>query len=233
MHYAWLAWSLLLLAIWVVVFLALRDKESKKEMLVVSLWTSLLGFSELLFVPEYWSPPSLFDLALKTGFDIESLLFTFGVGGLAVVLYERIFRAKHTKISTKQKRHPRHNYHLLALLSAPIIFLLLLIFTNMNPIYTSIIALTGGGLFMWYCRPDLKKKMIASAFIFNAFYFVYFLSLTTFYPGYVQAVWNLSMISGILIVGIPLEELLFAASFGFLWSGVYEHFTWRTLKQHT
>jgi hypothetical protein len=29
-------------------------------------------------VPEYWRPPSLFDLALKNGFDIESLLFAFG-----------------------------------------------------------------------------------------------------------------------------------------------------------
>ncbi len=27
---------------------------------------------------------------------------------------------------------------------------------------------------------------------------------------------------------IRLEELLFGFSFGWYWSGVYEHFTWRT-----
>lgn len=230
MQYAWLIWSLILLVIWVIVYLSLRSRESKKEMLIVSLWTSLLGLTEPLFVPEYWSPPSLFDLALRTGFDIESFLFAFGVGGLAVVIYERIFRIKHERVSTEEKHKPRHKYHLLALLSTPIIFVLLLLFTNFNPIYSSFIALIGGGLATWYCRPDLKKKMFASAFIFLGLYFVYFLTLILMYPGYVEQVWNFSAISGILILGIPLEELMFAFTFGFFWSSAYEHITWRKVE---
>ena len=230
MQYAWFVWSLILLVIWVIIYLSLRGKESRKKMLAVSLWTSLLGLTEPLFVPEYWSPPSLFDLALKTGFDIESLLFAFGVGGLAVVIYEKIFRVKQAKISTKEKHHPRHKYHLLALLSTPIIFALLLLFTNLNPIYSTSIALVGGGLFTWYCRPNLKKKMFASAFVFILLYFAYFLTLIIAYPGYVETVWNFEAISGILIAEIPLEELMFAFSFGFLWSSVYEHIKWYKLK---
>jgi hypothetical protein len=34
-------------------------------------------------------------------------------------------------------------------------------------------------------------------------------------------------LSGVLIGGIPLEELAFGFSFGLYWAGVYEHFTWR------
>ena len=49
-----------------------------------------LGLSEPLFVPGYWNPPSLFNLAQKTGFDIESILFSFAIGGIGSVLY-RIF----------------------------------------------------------------------------------------------------------------------------------------------
>jgi hypothetical protein len=49
------------------------------------------------------------------------------------------------------------------------------------------------------------------------------------FPGYVQQVWNLEAISGILIAGIPIEELMFAFAFGFFWSTVYEHFTWNKL----
>lgn len=230
MQYAWLIWSLMLLAIWFAVYVSLRSKESKKEMLVVSLWTSFLGLTEPLFVPEYWTPSSFFDLAQKTGFDIESLLFSFGVGGLAVVIYERIFLIRHEQVSMKEKHQPRHKFHLLALLSAPIIFIPLLIFTGLNPIYSAFIALIGGGLFTWYCRPDLKKKMLASAFIFLGLYFAYFLTLIAMYPGYVEKVWNLSAISGILILGIPLEELLFALSFGFIWSSLYEHIKWYRIK---
>ncbi len=232
MQYAWLIWSLILLAVWLVVYLSPGSGESKKEMFVVSLWTSLLGLTEPLFVPEYWSPPSILDLANRTGFDIESFLFAFGVGGLAVVIYEGIFRAniKHEHMGAEEKHHPRHRYHLLALLSAPIIFILLMIFTDLNPIYSTFIALIGGGLFTWYCRPDLKKKMFVSACIFLGIYFFYFLTLIAMYPGYVERVWNLKAISGILILGIPLEELLFALSFGFIWSSIYEHIAWRKLK---
>lgn len=229
MQYAWLTWSLLLLVIWVLVYFSLRSTESRKEMLVVSLWTSLLGLTEPLFVPEYWSPPSLFDLALRTGFDIESLFFAFSIGGLAVVIYEMFFRVKHKRIRDEEKRKPHHKYHLFTLLLAPIIFILLLLFTELNPIYATFIALVGGGLATWYCRPDLKKKMFASAFIFLGLYFVYFLTLIYVYPGYVEQVWNLTALSGIMFFGVPLEELMFAFGVGFLWSSVYEHIQWRRI----
>jgi len=230
MQYAWLIWSLILIGVWLVIYFALDTKDKKREMLVVSFWTSLLGLTEPLFVPEYWSPPSLFNLALTTGFDIESLIFSFGIGGIAVVLYERIFRTEHQAMSQKEQRHIRHRYHLWAIASAPIIFAILLMTTNLNPIHSAIIAMILGGLAAWYCRPDLKKKMLVSAIIFLVLYFIYFLTLIAMYPGYVERVWNLKAISGILIFGVPLEELLFALSFGFLWSSIYEHFTWRKIK---
>ena len=219
-----------MIGVWLVIYLLLDTKDKKREMFVVSLRTSLFGLTEPLFVPEYWSPPSLFDLAHQTGFDIESIIFSFGIGGIVVVLYEWIFRTKHRAMSHVEQHASRHHYHLWAILSAPIIFIVLSLITSVNPIYISAIALVLGGLATWYCRPDLKRKMIISAFIFLALYFVYFLTLIAVYPGYVEQVWRLDVISGILIVGIPLEELMFAFSFGFLWSSIYEHFMWKKLK---
>lgn len=230
-QFAWFLWNMLLIIIWGIIYALLKNKESKKEMLKVSLWTSLLGFTEPLFVPEYWNPPSLFDLSHRTGFDIESFIFSFGVGGIAVVLYVLFFGAEHEKISASSQHSPRHQYHLLAILSMPIIFIALALTTHLNPIYISAIALVLGGIATWFCRPDLMRQMITSAFIFLALYFVYFLTLIAVYPGYVEQVWRLDIVSGILIAGVPLEELMFAFSFGFLWSSIYEHFTWRKLNQ--
>lgn len=229
-QFAWLLWSLLLVGTWAVIYLLLKNREARKEMLVVSLWTSLLGLTEPLFVPAYWNPPSLFDLAHRTGFDIESLIFSFAMGGIAVAVYDWIFNPRHITTAEKERHNQHHKYHLWAILSAPIIFFVLFLTTNLNPIYSSFIALVAGGIATWYCRPDLKKKMVASAFLFLGLYFVYFLTLIAFYPGYVEQVWNLPAISGLRFVGVPLEELMFAFGIGFLWSSVYEHFAWKKLK---
>ncbi|MGB2580176.1 MAG: lycopene cyclase domain-containing protein [Minisyncoccia bacterium] len=225
-QFAWLIWSLILVAVWFLIYSLLKSKESKKEMLVVSLWTSLFGITEPLFVPEYWNPPSLFDLAHRTGFDIESFIFSFAIGGIVVVIYERIFHRQHKQMTPHEQHIVRHQYHLISLLSAPVLFLILLVASPLNPIYSAIIAMTVGGFATLYCRPDLKNKMLASAILFLCIYFVYFITLIALYPGYVEQVWNLSVISRILIFGVPLEELLFALSFGFIWSSIYEHITW-------
>ena len=86
------------------------------------------------------------------------------------------------------------------------------------------------GLAALWCRPDLKTKIWVGGIIFLLFYFVYFFLLDLLYPGYVERVWTLSAISGILILGIPVEELIFAFTFGMLWSSYYEHINWYKLN---
>ena len=61
MQYVWITWSIIILAIWFVLYIARHD--FRKVMLRMSLITMPLGLTEPLFVPEYWFPPSLFNLA--------------------------------------------------------------------------------------------------------------------------------------------------------------------------
>jgi len=53
-------------------------------------------------------------------------------------------------------------------------------------------------------------------------------ALLVFVPGYIEHVWNLPQLTGILVWGIPMEELMFGFTFGMYWASVYEHLTWRT-----
>ncbi|MEK6920863.1 MAG: hypothetical protein AABX82_03190, partial [Nanoarchaeota archaeon] len=135
----WLTFSLLFLLVWLLIFLLLP--RLRKEMLWTSLLTMPFGLTEPLFVPEYWSPPSLFNLAAKTGFDIESLIFCFAVGGIGAVLYEALVAVKHKKVQEKEKHCKRHRFHVLALATPVIVFLPLLLFTDWNPIYAAVIAM--------------------------------------------------------------------------------------------
>ncbi len=225
----WLVFSLILLGIWLVIFLS--NKIVRKEMFLVSLWTMPFGLTEPLFVPEYWNPPSLFNLAARTGFDIESLIFSFAIGGIGSVIYETIFKIKHEKMTKHEMHSKRHRFHLLALFSPIIIFLILFFLTNLNPIYSSSIAMFFGGISMMLCRQDLKKKIFVGGFLFLSLYLIFFLSFNFVYPYAVESFWNLSAISGILVLGIPLEELIFAFGFGIFWSGVYEHIKWNRIKE--
>ncbi len=221
----WLIFALLFLGIWLVFYIFFPKK--RKEMLWTSLFTMPFGLTEPLFVPEYWSPPSLFDLAVKTGFDIESFIFCFSIGGIGAIFYELIYPLKHRRISKREKRQHRH--HLLALLSPVLVFFPLYFFTLLNPIYSASIAMIIGGIATILCRPDLKRKILLGGVLFLCLYFLFFFLFIQIYPGIVHEVWNLAALSGILILGIPIEELIFAFSFGMLWSGVYEHVLWYRL----
>lgn len=199
-------------------------------MLWASLFTTPFGLTEPLFVPEYWNPPSLFDLARTTGFDIESLIFCFGIGGIGAVLYNSLTGQRPAPVGDAEKLTPRHRHHYWAL-AAPFISFPILYLFPWNPIYPSITAMVLGAIATILCRRDLVHKTWVGTLLFLSYYTTFLLGLEGTAPGYIGRVWNMGALSGLHIVGFPIEELLFAAAFGAYWAGVYEHFAWRTLAR--
>lgn len=222
-QYVWLAWSSAFLLPWAAIYAAFPGQ--RRAMRWASLFTAPFGFTEPLFVPEYWNPPSLFDLAARTGFDIESLIFSFAIGGIGAVLYNVFATVIPEPIMAAEHRSPRHRYHRAALASPAMVFLALYPLP-WNPIYPSIVAIAAGALATTWCRPDLKTKTWIGGILFLGFYMIFLAGLEWSAPGYIERVWNLGDLSGIRIFRMPLEELLFGFAFGVYWSGVYEHFTW-------
>lgn len=222
-HYVWLIWS----GAFLLAFLAayIFSPQLRPTMLLAGASTAPFGLTEPLFVPEYWSPPSLFDLAQRTGFDIESLIFTFAIGGVAVVMYNRLTGRSLAPVPAEAHSLRRHRLHALALLSPGIVFVLLSIF-GWNAIYPAILAMVAGAVAALMCRPDLLGKTLAGGLLFLGYYALFMLGLVLAAPGYIERVWNLPALSGVVLLGIPLEELLFGFAFGLFWSSVYEHLTW-------
>ena len=223
-QYVWLLWSTAFLGPWLLLFL--WRPELRARMARVSLLTSLLGLTEPIFVPEYWNPPTLFDLAQRTGFDIESLVFCFAIGGIATVLYDALTGGKVRTMTFGERHSVRHRFHRLAL-GAPFLAFPPLYFLPWNPIYPGIVALAVGGVTNVLCRPDLARNTAIGGFVFLLLYAAFMLALRFSAPGYIEQVWNLPALSHVLVAGIPLEELLFGLAFGLYWAGVYEHFAWR------
>ena len=223
-RYTWLLWSAAFLVPWAVVFIALPKLRSR--MAWASLLTTPFGLTEPLFVPEYWRPPSLFDLAQRTGFDLESLVFSFAIGGLAAAAYRTLARAPESRFDLVARQGALHRWHGAAL-STPFLVFLVLLQLPWNPIYAGIGALFAGSATTLLCRPDLTRSALTGGVLFFAIYVVFLLGLKWLWPGYIEAVWNLSDLLPWRPGGLPSEELMFGFFFGMYWSSVYEHIAWR------
>ena len=101
----------------------------------------------------------------------------------------------------------------------------ILYFLPWNVIYAGIAAMIAGAIAGVLCRPDLKANTLVGGVLFLAIYTIFLLGLKWSAPGYIEQVWNLKALSGILPYGLPLEELVFGFAFGLFWTGIYEHFT--------
>ena len=223
-QYVWLVWSSASLVPWLVAYAVFPHQ--RKVMLLASLFTMPFGLTEPLFVPAYWNPPSLFDLAQTTGFDIESLIFTFGIGGVGAVLYNVAVGRQLAAVTDTERHLPHHKLHGWALAMPFVSFPILYVFP-WNPIYPAIVAMLAGAVAAIWCRPDLARKTWVGAILFVAYYTVFLVGIEWTAPGYIERVWNLGALSGVNVVGLPIEEFLFAAAFGAYWSGVYDHFMWQ------
>ena len=222
-HYVWLAWASAFLVPWLLLYGT--HPRLRLAMRRMSILTAAFGLTEPIFVPRYWNPPSLFDIAQRTRFDIESVVFSFAIGGIGTVLYNALTHRYFAPVCDEEKCRPWHRFHGVALL-APYIVFVPLYALPWNPIYPAVLCLAIGGIASSVCRPDLTRKAIVGSTIFLGLYSIFMLGLVWLTPGYIVRVWNLPALSGVLIGGIPLEELLFGAGFGLYWTGLYEHFSW-------
>jgi hypothetical protein len=161
---------------------------------------------------DYWHP-----VYFLTSFHIEDFLYGFFFGGICAQIYFFFFEVKER---TTKKHHP------LLVLAAFIVSILSFIFITgilkLNSIIAHIIPPILIGSYI--CYKDFKdtKIQIWSGFFALAITFIIFKILIFLNPNFIQSIWYLNNLTGILVLGIPLEEYLFAFSFGFGISHFYE-----------
>lgn len=214
-QYGYFIGSLIVLSFWLALFM--YRKDLRKEMLFASIITIPFGMTEFLFVPEYWNPPSLFNLIQKYGFGIESILFVFSVGGTAAVFYEVIAKQKIVKILFD------HKIHLLPYVLITLLYFVLEFIFPDETIYNAIFSLLAGAALMGYLRKDLIKQIVFNGIYFAMIYFILFFVFLLIFPQYVTKIYNLENFIGIDILGVPIEEIMFALSVGACWSVFYEY----------
>jgi hypothetical protein len=215
-HYSYLVGVLIFGAAWLVCLVL--GKKYRAEIRWGSLISAPMALTNILFVPQYWTPPSLFDLDQKIRVGIEDFLWAAAVGGIASVIGEIILRERLSRLrKTARKRH----YTPFAVVV--LVFVPLEIWHPGRTIYNTIIAFAVGALVIAFLRSDLIPSMLVGALSFAALYFALFLIFLALYPEFIQRYYNIPNLLGIYLLGVPIEELLFAASGGAIWSVAYEY----------
>ena len=101
---------------------------------------------------------------------------------------------------------------------------------NINIIYDAAIVCLSTAVLIWWRRPGLRWKIVGGALTFTVLYTVVLTTTHAFYPDFFSY-WKLDQLSHIFIFSAPLEEYVFAFTFGAFWSPLYEAWKHEKLRR--
>ena len=210
---AYLIAALIFGAVWLVLFLIRPDL--RREILSLSILAGILGpVSEHFYLKDYWQPQYFFPTSLR----IEDFLAGFFLGGIAAVGYEVLWRKKHTCACNLSSNWILPVAAITGIISMVVLFHVF----SINSIYSSIISFLLVAGIIYFKRPDLLNVGLGSGLILALTMFLFYLIYQGLFPGIIANWWKLGNISRILILGVPIEELLWGFSWGMVAGPLYE-----------
>ena len=217
-QYAYLLGNLLIFfPIWFLLFISRKDL--RRKILVLGILSAVYSpLAEIFCLRDYWIP----SFALGPFLPIEDFLFGLFSGGIGGVLYQVVC----------SKKLAPHNIKLSWLKDLLILtgitfalFIFLNIFLKINSIYAMSIAFLVIVMLIVYFRRDLWLPAIINGFLFALLFCLGYQILLIFFPDLFSQFWQLTNVSGIFILRIPLEEIIWALSWGAVMGIVYEFST--------
>ncbi|MBU4257645.1 hypothetical protein KKC04_04530 [Patescibacteria group bacterium] len=218
-QFSYLIGDLTILIIWFVLFF--WRKDTRKEMLSISLIFGLAGLIvEFIYTIDWWHPLTI----TNTLIGIEDFIFGFAVGGVASIIYLQVFKKRLKIKKADKKTEDKKNINFLIIISTLLaLFLGSFFVLKFNSFYSSIIAFTIPTLIIWFKRKDLILDSIASGFILMVTSFLFFIIPELITPGWVNSAWFIENLSGIIILKVPLEDIIWFFLAGAFIGPLYEY----------
>jgi len=205
--------------IWLVIFLLRKDL--RKEVLTMSALVGVLGVSQILWVGRYWRPEYAFPIgSLPIGLE-DILLAAFLYGGVGSVLWQFVADQRYICRPAYMK-NPLRNTRILAFLSGPSVFIVLEAIGRWNIVYTSTIALLIPAALLCILRPAYTRAVVANGLLLGALSLVLLAGAEALFPGFIAHTWNLPVLSGWVLLGVPIEEPIFHFAAGTCFAVAYE-----------
>ncbi len=221
MEYTYLIGSLIVLFFWFILYFSRKDV--RKEMLFMSIMTGLMGLIlELIWTQDWWRPMTI----TGTLIGIEDFIFGFGVGGFSGSIYEELFKKKMVKI--KRKEHPHTKQLIILSILSFIILLTMFFFLKIPSFYATLFATLIPTFIIYFFRHDLILDSLVTGFLLTIFSIFGFAVLNIIQPDFVYSWWFIDKLTGIVILGVPLEDLIWFFTTGMYLAPIYEF--WQGLR---
>lgn len=207
--------------IWLILFFLRKDL--RKEIWTMSIFMAIISVftAHYWWTIDWWQPPTIWG----TRVGIEDLILGFFTGGFMTALYEVLFKKK---LYRRQKDFYEGGGVILILL---LILIMMWLFwgVGLTSFVASSISMTLVSIIMIIKRKDLFFDALGSGVLVTV------ASLPSYYLAmFVNSEWidvTYSMLSGIRITGIPIEELVFWFIAGFLFGPFYEYWQGKRLRK--
>ncbi len=213
MTYSFLILSLLLLIPGCLVWW--RRPDLRAVIYPMALASLPFALTERLFYPDYWQPTFLFDLVYFIGFGIEDILFVAGLAAFTSTAWAFVTGQRYTPMSPPRSTgHPLRTAISILLICFALVALFALLRVPM--IYGSVIIMVAIGIGLCVQRPDLWRPALGGASITTVVYTALCLILQALIPQVFELDWNTDQFLNLFVLGVPLEEILYAWAAGFI-----------------
>jgi len=198
-----------------IIFYILR-KDLRKEMIVMSIFGAIMGFvtSYLWWTIDWWEPVTM----TGTRVGIEDILLGFFNGGIAAIAYEVFFKRTYSHV----KRRGREKEIVVLIVTMTLLISFLFWIIKLHSFISCVLMLIYGFLFIAILRKDLITPAIINGFFMMLISIPVYLACEFVSSGWIHRMWQFKYLSGILVLGIPIEDLIFYFQFGLFIGPLYK-----------
>ncbi len=214
--YCYLAGALFNLGLWAACYVLRKDL--RREMWVMSAVPIVIGLPHeyWLWTRDWWHPPNL----THTRIGFEDVLYAIGTGGTLATGYAVLTRRR-----LVQGRGPGRAAAAMPLVINFVLPFLLVWLADLHSFPACALGTCAALLWILPQRPDLMAPAavnvgLGMALSFSCFWFIELLA-----PGFVAAIWDLPKLSGILLAGVPVEDVGWYAYTAALFGIYYKYAT--------
>lgn len=219
LKFAYLTGTTVFFIPWLILFW--HRKNLRTEMIAMGLISGIASFVTAYFwTIDWWKPVTI----TGTRIGIEDFILGVSAGGVAVVLYEEIFRKNFYR---RNKLTHGKSLSILIILSS-LLFVVLIFELKFTSFFACISTLSFFCLVLTYLRKDLFFSALINGILMTLVVLPFYYLLIFLFDGFIQKTYPYTTLSGIKITGIPIEELIFWYVFGFMASLFYEY--WQGLR---